>query len=64
MATPNTATQARNVRAVVAQTGVTERKALEVLETKGWLAEEAVLTIRAEFDENQRQRVAARQSAS
>lgn len=58
MATSKATAQARKVRFVVAQTGVTEREAIAALEAEEWLETEAVLSIRAEFTANLRQREA------
>lgn len=48
--------KAKKVKAVVLQTGVTEREAIEALEAEEWLETEAVFNIRAEFNANMRRR--------
>lgn len=58
MATAKATAQAKKVRSVVAQTGVTERQAIEALEAEEWLVTEAVQNIRAEFTAKLRQREA------
>ncbi len=56
MTTKLNATKTKKVKAVVAQTGVTEAEAVEALEAEEWLESEAVFNIRAEFNANMRKR--------
>ncbi|HBO1149138.1 TPA: hypothetical protein L4E77_006028 [Pseudomonas aeruginosa] len=56
MNTKLNATKTKKVKAVVAQTGVTEAEAVEALEAEEWLESEAVFNIRAEFNANMRER--------
>lgn len=56
MTTKLNATKTKKVKAVVAQTGVTEAEAVEALEAEEWLESEAVFNIRAEFNADMRKR--------
>ncbi|WP_208533474.1 hypothetical protein, partial [Pseudomonas aeruginosa] len=56
MNTKLNATKTKKVKAVVAQTGVTEAEAVEALEAEEWLESEAVFNLRAEFNANMRKR--------
>ncbi|HHF0811497.1 TPA: hypothetical protein ACPIDV_000482 [Pseudomonas aeruginosa] len=56
MTTKLNATKTKKVKAVVAQTGVTEAEAVEALEAEEWLESEAVFNIHAEFNANMRKR--------